>query len=191
MEYVTTYADETMWEKAWQREYKYGIILIYPSEPHRTTITALRDRYAWSQTSQCDAHISLSMPIAHPVTQRQLDEVKVGISAIKPFQVRYGPVVEKPQHRGVVLAVQPQDALTDILTAIELTSVFDDAPLRKYPYWAHMTIAEQLDWEQTHRIIDEVKDLQLEGRFELRYLSYAVPDQTFHFTERARVYLQI
>ena len=52
----------------------------------------------------------------------------------------------------------------------------------------HMIIAEMLTWEQTYQIIDEVKDLCLGGEFELEYLSYAVPDEKFKFTERARIY---
>jgi hypothetical protein len=32
--------------------------------------------------------------------------------------------------------------------------------------------------------------LPLVGEFELEYLSYAVPDEKFEFTERARIYLR-
>ena len=69
MKPVTSYADETMWEDDWVREYKYGIILIYPPEPHLARVTKLRERYSWANGA-CDAHISLSVPVRRPVTRR-------------------------------------------------------------------------------------------------------------------------
>ncbi len=187
MEYITEYADEQNWEKQWQKEYKYGVFLIYPPEPHRSKITELRNRYAWSQSSQCDAHISLSVQIPRPVTADDIAEIQNKLKDIQTFMIAYGPIMDKPLHRGVALDIVPQDALKSLSEVVEATSVFATAIKRKYPYRAHMTIAEMLTWEQTYQIIDELKDLPLTGEFELAYLSYAVPDECFKFTERARI----
>ena len=107
-----------------------------------------------------------------------------------PFTVHYGPVVEKPAHKGVMLAISEQEELRDLL-GMEMSSIFEGAPVRKYPYLAHMTVAEFVSWEQTYEIIEEMKGMSLTDSFMLGYLSYAVPDQNLRFTERARVYLGI
>ena len=190
MNAVTQYADETKWEKEWQKEYKYGIILIYPPEPHLSKITELRNRYAWAQSSECDAHISLSVQLARPVYQADIDEIYNKLSCIEPLKIQYGPVIEKPEHRGVVLEVKQQEELKKILEVVETSSIFENSPVRRFPYWAHMTIAEMMypcTWEQTYQVIEEVKDLPLSDIFELSYLSYAVPDDNFKFTERKRI----
>jgi len=186
---VTEYASGRSWAKAWQHEYRYGVWLIYPPEPHRSAVTALRERYAWSQSSRCDAHISLSLPLPRPVTAADVAELQAALSQVQPFRVSFGPLVRQPAHRGVVLEVSPQDSLRALLEKVEATSAFAGAVPRKYPFWAHLTIAEMVTWEQTYAIIEELADLPLSGEFDLAYLSYAVPDEEFSFTERARVYL--
>ena len=55
--------------------------------------------------------------------------------------------------------------------------------------WAHMTIAENPTMEQSYEIINELRDLNLVGEFRLEYLSYAVPDENFAFTEMLRIKL--
>lgn len=190
MNFVTPYADESNWEKNWQKEYKYGIFLIFPPEPHLSAITALRNKYAWAQASQCNAHISLSVQVPQAVTQAHLNELQNKLNHVDPINIKYGPVVEKPQHRGVVLEISPQDQLKSLLQIVESASVFSGGLKREYDYWAHMTIAEMLSWDQTYEIISELKDLPLSGEFKLEYVSYAVPDEKFEFTERARIYLR-
>lgn len=189
MDYITDYSDETKWEKNWQKEYKYGIFLIFPPEPHLSKITELRNNYAWSQSSQCNAHISLSVQIPQGLTQTHIDELQARLSNVNPIRLKYGPVVDKPQHRGVVLEVSNQVELNQLLDIVESCSAFHGAIERKYKYWPHMTIAEMLTWEQTYQIIDEVKELDLRGEFDIEYISYAVPNEQFEFTERARIYL--
>jgi len=188
MSFVTTYSD-VMWEQDWQKEYRYGIILVYPPEPHLSKNTKLRDYYAWAQYSECDAHISLSVQVGRPVTQSDIDELQKKLSQAAPFRIQYGPVVDKPEHPGVALEIKQQQELKALLEIVEVSPIFEHSPVRKFPYWAHMTIAEKVSWEQTYQIIEEVKDLPLSGEFELAYLSYAVPDDDFKFTERLRIYL--
>jgi len=187
---ITLYADETKWIDDWVKEYKYGIIMIYLPEPHLSEVTALRNRY-FGANGDCDAHISLSVPVRRPVTQADLAEMERLLRDMKPFDIHYGPVVEKPTHKGVMLAVTEQEELRDLLGVVETSSIFEGAPVRKYPYLAHITVAEFVSWEQTYEIIEEIKGLPLTDSFELGYLSYAVPDQNLRFTERAWVYLGI
>ncbi len=190
MKPITTYADEQNWVEEWKKEYKYGVILILPPEPHYSKVTEIRNKYAWAQSCcECGAHISLSVQIPRPVTGAHIAELKGKLANKKPFTVKYGPVVDKPFYQGVMLDIHPQDTLKSLQETVESTSLFEGAKERKHPYWAHMTIAERATWEQTFKMIDEVKELPLSGQFRLEYLSYVVPDNNYIITERERIYL--
>ena len=62
------------------------------------------------------------------------------------------------------MKISPQEQLKSKFEIVESSSIFKGAIQRKYDYCAHITIAEMLNWEETYQIIDEVKDLPLEGR---------------------------
>jgi len=65
---VTTYAaDICQWE-AWQRECRFGVLLIYPPDPPLLQMNALRSKYDPRAQSICDTHISLTIPIPRPLT---------------------------------------------------------------------------------------------------------------------------
>jgi 2'-5' RNA ligase len=121
--------------------------------------------------------------------QDHLDEIIIKLRSIDPFCINYGPIVDKPTHPGVVLKISQQDDLKKLVENIESTSLFEGVVTRKYPFWAHMTIAEMLTMEQTYQIINELKDIPLTDLFRLTYLSYAVPDENFAFTERLKIKL--
>jgi len=88
-----------------------------------------------------------------------------------------------------VLAIEPQDELDSLLAALETASVFEGALARRYPFSAHMTIAEFISVERTKELMYELQGLTPEGDFLCDSVSYAVPDGNFHFTERAKLEL--
>jgi hypothetical protein len=182
-----TYAQDMHAWKAWMKEYRYGIILIIPPDPHKMLVSALRNSYAWSQSSQCDAHISLTVPIPRPVEPRHLEEITDRLAHFAPFSIAYGPIIREPKHPGVVLDIAPQAEIERLLHVVEEASLFDGAIARKWPFYAHMTIAEMLTMEQTHEILAELSGLNLSGQFCVDRLAYIVPDDDFAFTTRATV----
>jgi hypothetical protein len=52
-----------------------------------------------------------------------------------------------------------------------------------------MTIAEFILLERTEELMDELQGLTPEGDFLCDNVSYAVPDESFHLTERAKLEL--
>ena len=76
------------WEP-WMKEYQYGIVLIVPPDPHRTVVNALRRTYAWSQSSECDAHISMSAQVPRPVETRHLREIEDRLAHFEPFNLSH------------------------------------------------------------------------------------------------------
>ena len=186
---VTPYAaDMTHWE-AWQREYQFGIVLIHPPDPLRREVNALRARYDPRSQSYCDAHISLTVPLPRPVTEDDWAELESIASGLAPISIKCGPLMNYLPHPGVCLAIQPQEELDDLRAALETASAFAGAPARRYPFSAHMTIAEFITADETETLMVELADLAPQGSFPCTGVSYAVPDESFHFTERKRLKL--
>lgn len=186
---VTDYvADISRWEE-WQREYRFGVLLIFPPEPPAAEVNALRSKYDPKGQSICQAHISLTVPLPRPLNITHWSELLSIASGIKPFSIHYGPLTNYLPYPGVVLAIEPQDELDMLRATLETASVFEGAPARKYPFSAHMTIAEFISVERTKVLMDELQGLTPEGDFLCDGVSYAVPDGSFHFTERAKLEL--
>jgi hypothetical protein len=183
----TYYAKRMDGWKEWMHEYQYGVVLIIPPEPHRLVVNALRQFYAWSQSSACDAHISLSVPAARPVDPADLRDLEERLAGFEPFALRYGPIITGGDGLGIVLDIEPQETLHALLPLVEGAGLFQGAPERKWPFHAHMTIAEMLTAAQSQAVRAQLAGLNLSGQFLVNHLSYIVPDESFAFTERARV----
>ncbi len=175
--------------KNWMKEYQYGIVLILPPDPHRAIVNAVRKLYAWSQAAECDAHISLSVQVPGPVDPMDLGELEGRLAAFEPFVLNYGPIVVGGDGRGVVLDIEPQEPLERLLPLVEGARMFDGAIERKWPFRGHMTLAEMLTDAQSAQVREELSGLSLSGCFRVDNLSYVVPDESFAFTERARIRL--
>ncbi|UCC17031.1 MAG: hypothetical protein JSU58_00310, partial [Dehalococcoidales bacterium] len=90
---------------------------------------------------------------------------------------------------GVVLAIEPKDILGSLVTTLESASVFENAAPRPYPFSPHLTISEFIDVKRTNELMVELQGKTPEGEFLCDCVSYAVPDEHFHFTERVRLEL--
>lgn len=89
-------------------------------------------------------------------------------------------------HPGVCLAIEPQAELNKLRIALEGSTIFEEAQKRRFPFSAHMTIAEFITVEQTIELMIELKDVAPRGDFICTCVSYAVPDANCRFTERAK-----
>jgi 2'-5' RNA ligase len=187
---VTTYAaDNGQWE-TWQKEYRFGVLLIFPPDPPFAQVNALRTRYDPRSQSYCDAHISLTVPLPRALGEAEWRELGSVASGVEAFPVHYGPLKHYLPHPGVCLAIEPQAALDGLRARLEAASAFAGTPARRYPFSAHMTLAEFLTVEQTQSLMEELREVAPEGDFLCTHVSYAVPDGAFHFTERGRLELR-
>ena len=183
-------ADTDMREwKPWQRSYRHGVLLIVPPDPPLAQVDSLRARYAWSQSSECPAHISLTVPLPRPLDAEDWAELASIMADLDPFTVHYGPLTHYLPHPGVVLRIEPQVSLDHLRAALESASCFTGAEPRRHPFSAHMTIAEMISEEQTLKIISELEGQTPQGSFLCESVSHMVPDAQFRFAERARLTL--
>jgi hypothetical protein len=186
---VTDYVTDASAWKRWQQEYQFGVLLIIPPDPPLAQVNALRARYAWSQTSECPAHISLTIPLPRPLTSTDWEALAMIAAAIPSFDIHYGPLQHYLPHPGVCLAISPQAQLASLCAALETAACFTGAQPRRYPFSAQMTIAEIITVEQTASIMVELANEVPRGTFRCTDVTYAVPDGEFRFTERGRLAL--
>jgi 2'-5' RNA ligase len=186
---VTVYArDMNGWER-WQRAYRYGVLLIYPPDPFLSAVNSLRARHDPRSYAICEAHVSLTVPLPGPLSEAQWRELEAIVATIDPVPSRYGPLMDYLPHPGVCLAIAPQDALDRLRIALEGTSAFAGAAPRRYPFSAHMTIAEFASVEETEALMVVLRDVAPQGEFLCEAVSYAVPEEEFRFSERRRLRL--
>lgn len=186
---VVEYATDTDHWEPWQHEYRFGVLLLFPPEPLRSTVNGLRRQYDPRSQAYCDAHISLTVPAVSPVTPARWAELGAVASEIEPFEITYGPLKHYLPHPGVCLDVAPGDAIDALRVALEAVPPFSEAPARRYPFSPHMTIAEFITADQTEILMRELSSVAPSGRFLCREVSYAVPDASFRFEERGRLEL--
>ncbi|MFA5309227.1 MAG: 2'-5' RNA ligase family protein [Dehalococcoidales bacterium] len=183
---LTKYAaDTSRWEN-WQKEYRYGAMLIIPPDPPLLGMEMLRRRYDPKAQAICGTHISLTVPFPRPLSDDNWYEMKSIAAGIEPFTVKYGPLINYLPAPGVCLAIEPFAALDNLRAALEKAAAFKGALLRKYPFSPHMTIAEYITRDYTRELMEKLKDKTPSGSFFCSSVSYHVPDDKFHFTERGR-----
>ena len=176
------YATETSGWEEWQHEYLYGLILIMPPPGVMEAVDALRERHDPKSASICQAHISLSEPLPRPLTRELLSVVRLALSEIEPFEIRYGPMRTFDPYPGVAYRIEPEDAFFALREALHSTSLFQGSSFRRKDIPPHMTIAELVpNMVESERLRAELQGHVPEGRFPCDRLEYIVPDNGFCF----------
>lgn len=181
MQAITQYANGELWEHEWEREYKYGVILFIPPEPLLSMVNQLRQKYDSFSAEGCCAHISLTMPLKSPLTIEGINEIQKKLSNFNRFKVKYGPFINfLPVANGVVLEIKEQEEfekLYKIIESVERVEFYS----RKWPFKAHMTIAEFISKDDTLALTEELNKNLIHGSFICHRVSYMVPNQDMIF----------
>jgi hypothetical protein len=180
--------DTSRWEP-WQRDYRFGVILVSPPPHVASAIDALRQAYDPKSHAICSAHISVSDPLCRELNDDAREEIQALLSAVEPFEVHYDRPVASPQRPGVACPVAPQDRFDELKRVIHQASVFDGAAYIRREIPAHMTVAEFVTIADSFRICAELADTASPGSFWCDRLEYVVPDATFHFQRRGTFFL--
>lgn len=174
------YADPSAWEE-WQAEYRFGAFFIFPPAGIIEPVDDLRRAYDPRSDSYCQAHISLSEPLAGSLTSEQCSELQAALSSIAQFELHYGPLRTFPPYPGVTYAIQPEDRFMQLRSAIHATTLFSGVPLIREDRAPHLTIAEFISWERTEELFRELNGKVPEGSFPCGSIEYAIPNQDFYF----------
>ena len=77
--------DMSSWE-AWQRDYRYGVILVLPPPQVAAPIDALRQVYDPKSHAICSAHISVSDPLRRELTDDAQGEIRELLRNVEPLR---------------------------------------------------------------------------------------------------------
>ena len=178
-----TYADPGPWE-AWQRDYRYGAFYVFPPSGVIEAVDRLRAAHDPRSAAICQAHISLSAPLARPLTDADLADLRAVLAAIAPFTLRYGPLKSFPPYPGVTYAIGPEDRFAALRAAVHASAPFRELAPAHPPVAPHRTIAEFITIERTGALLRELQGRVPEGTFSCDAIEYAVPDAQFCFRRR-------
>jgi 2'-5' RNA ligase len=165
----------------WQREYRFGVVLIYPPEPVRAVLNTLRAEHDPRSQRYSDAHISLSVAAPSAPSEEQWAALQSELAEQPPVSIKYGPLKTFEGHPGVVLHVEPRPELDRLRAIVESAPPFSAAAPRRWPFSPHLTIAEFISLERSAELMVELRELDLQGEFSCSHLVHAVPDESFHF----------
>lgn len=186
---LSAYAASMVGWQPWQREYRFGVILIYPPEPIRSVVNRLRAEHDPRSQRYSDAHISLSVAAPSAPTDEQWAVLESALAECEPISIEYGPLKTFEGHPGVVLHVEPRSELDRLRRVVESSLPFSAAAPRRWPFSPHMTIAEFISLERSAELMVELSELDLNGEFSCSHLVHAVPDESFHFAEHRSLLL--
>ena len=180
--------DTWSWEP-WQRDYRFGVILVMPPPHLASPIDALRMAYDPKSHAICSAHISVSDPLRRQLSDDARREIQELLRTVEPFEVHYGRPTASARPPGVAYPVSPQERFEELKRIIHQASVFEGVVYRRREIPAHMTIAEFLTIEDSLRICADLSDTAPRGSFWCDRLEHVVPDATFRFQRRGTFFL--
>jgi len=182
--------DMSSWE-SWQRDYRFGVILVMPPPHVAAPIDALRQAHDPKSHAICSAHISVSDPLHRELTDDAQKEIRELLWTVEPFEVQYDKPTASTRHPGVTCPVGPQERFDELKRVLHQASVFEGAVSSRRAIRAHMTIAEFLTVEDSLRICADLVNTTPRGSFRCDRLEYIVPDTTFRFHRRETFFLGI
>lgn len=183
--------DISGWEP-WQRDYRYGVILVMPPPHVAAPINALRETYDPKSHAICSAHISVSDPLSGRLTDDAREEIQHLLATVHAFDVHYEGPTASAARPGVTCHVSPQERFDVLKRVIHQASVFSSTAYGRRDIPAHLTIAEFLTIEESLRVCVELARTAkpvLRGSFRCDRLDYLVPDVNFRFQRRGTFFL--
>jgi hypothetical protein len=175
--------DTSSWEP-WQRDYRFGVILVMPPHDVAASIDALRQTYDPKSHAILSAHISVSDPLPRGLEHDDRERLQEVLRGVEPFEVRYSMPMASAQRPGVACPVEPQERFDELKRVVHHASLFGDAVYARRDIPAHMTVAEFVTIGESLRIATGLADKPLSGSFWCDRLEYIVPDQAFRFHRR-------
>lgn len=172
----------TGWE-SWQKDYRWGVILILPPAAVTRQIDPLRAHYDPQAFRICRTHISISDPLAQALTPALDGEISGILASIQPFTLTYDQPLASRDYAGVAYPITPQEPIDFLKERLHQAAAFDPQPYSRRDIPAHMTIAEFVTIERSWQIVAEIEDTAPSGSFLCDRLSYLIPDREFSFQQ--------
>jgi hypothetical protein len=173
-------ADRSEWED-WQRDYRFGLLLIMPPKNISEKTDPLRAKYDPRSHAICPTHISVSDPLRCEMTMNFHSEIRHILNSIEPFTLHFYKPHASAERAGIAFPISPQEPINHLKQALHSATIFDGKIYRRRPIPAHMTIAEFISIEESLRLCEQLQDSAPSGSFLCDRLEFVVPDENFQF----------
>ena len=174
------YAEDTSTWEPWQRDYRFGVILVLPTEDVAQIFDDLRRTHDPRSFDTCRAHVSVSDPLGGEMTPEVISEIEDGLHGVDPFELRFGAPTASSEHPGVSCPITPQDRINHVKGILHRISAFGSEPYRRRSIPAHMTIAEFISIEDGLQLASDLQGVG-PGAFSCDRLTPMIPDDGFRF----------
>lgn len=173
----------------WQRDYRFGVILIIPPHEVSAVIDPVRAQFDPRSAAVFSAHVSVSDPLQCELSPGLQREIRCVLGRIEPFVLHYGEPRAPLDRPGTSCPVFPQESIDLLKQALHSTAAFSREAYKRRNISAHLTIAEFLPAEDRVRSCAVIKSKIKPGSFRCDRLEYVVPDSNFHFNDRSTFFL--
>ena len=177
---TTCVQDTSDWED-WQRDYRFGLILIIPPHEVSAVIDPVRKKIDPRSAAMCQAHVSVSDPLQCEMAPGLQREIQSALRHFRPFLLHYGEPHPSPGRPGIVCPISPQEPINLLKRALHSTAAFSRDAYNRRNIPAHLTIAEFVSTEDSRHSYAEIKERIKAGSFLCDRLEFIVPDRHFHF----------
>jgi len=181
---MITYAKDTSEWEDWQRDYRFGLILIMPPEEVSHQINQLRAKYDPYAFAICPTHISVSDPLQSEMTPEMEDEIRSILRSIRPFTLYFDELYASTEHAGVIYPIRPQEPIEVLKEVLHTATVFAGGTYYRRNIPPHMTIAEFISIKDGLILRTQLQDYAPRGSFVCNRLEFIVPDEEFHFQKK-------
>jgi len=169
------------WED-WQKPYKFGTLVIFPSDTLRQSINLQRERTDPVSGSYCEAHITVTQPLGRNLNNEEWKQLDTILSSIKSFEISYGPLNTFLPYPCIWYEIQPAEKVLELRSVLHQTGFFNLEMKHPQNFIPHMTITEGLSGpEVDENLYQLLQEESGKGIFQCKGLSYIVPDKDFRF----------
>jgi 2'-5' RNA ligase len=170
------------WEE-WQKVYQFGTLVIWPADHVREIINNQRQEFDPKSAAICEAHITLTQPLIHPLDEHEWKEVQTTASQFLSFEIRYGPLKSFLPYPCIWYEVQPVERILEIREALHKTGFFDLSQPHTRGFIPHMTITEGLSGPAVDEsLFAELQKQSHPGSFTCSQIAFIRPDEKFSFS---------
>ena len=167
---------------AWQRDYRYGTLVIKPPPPLASALDRIRERFDPASAAQIGAHITLTPPFAAAPSFADEERVRTAIRRVASMRLQ----LDRPNRFSgslvvylPVVPIQPFLKLRDVLLATGLFRL--DLP-HTTDFVPHLTLSE-FGTAPAAALGADIPSREAMA-FLAEEVAWVVPDEALHFTVR-------
>ena len=150
--------DTSNWED-WQRDYRFGLLLILLPGEVSEKIDRLRAKYDPRSHAICPPHISISDPLQYEMTSERRDELCRIIRSVRPFRLHFDKPHASTEHAGVAYPILPQQPIDNLKCILHTASIFAGEIYQRRSIPAHITVAEFISIEESLKICNKLQSV--------------------------------